>query len=280
MQPLLCVYLLEKFCLKKEIFFKLHYLFRYILIIHLVCIFGALAIALSLLIRVDFNNILIFKGIFDRWVSNVTGIIIISPVLILLEVPDYYSWKKERIIEMILFLLLTGMFYVFFILGINPIFESVNLAYIIIPFIIWAVIRFSPRFAVIQIFIIYIFTIIGLVVGNSPFFENNLYDSLIMTQLFLFVISITNLCLIAMVTQRKIALIQLKSYSDNLEDRVEEALSEIKVLSGFLPICSLCKKIRDEDGTWHQMETYIDDHSEAKFSHSYCPECAKDILNE
>ena len=280
MQPLLCVYLLEKFCSKKEIFFKLHYLFRYILIVHLVCIIGALAIALSLFIRVDFNNILIFQGIFDWWVSNVAGIIIISPVLILLEVPDYYSWKKERIIEMILFLLLTGMFYVFFILGINPIFESVNLAYIIIPFIIWAVIRFSPRFAVIQIFIIYIFTITGLVVGNSPFFENNLYDSLIMTQLFLFVISITNLYLIAMVTQRKIALIQLKSYSDNLEDRVEEALSEIKVLSGFLPICSLCKKIRDEDGTWHQIETYIDNHSEAKFSHSYCPECAKDILNE
>ena len=113
MQPLLCVYLLEKFCSKKEIFFKLHYLFRYILIVHLVCIIGALAIALSLFIRVDFNNALIFYGFFDWWLSNVTGIIIISPVLILLEVQDYYSWKKERILEMILFLFLTGFFYVF-----------------------------------------------------------------------------------------------------------------------------------------------------------------------
>ena len=280
MQPLLCVYLLEKFCSKKEMFFNLHYLFRYILIVHLVCIIGALVIALSLFIKVDINDVLIFQGIFDWWVSNVTGIIIISPVLILLEVPDYYSWKKERIIEMVIFLLLTGTFYVFFLLGLYPIFESANLAYIIIPFIIWSVIRFSPRFAVIQIFIVYIFAIIGLVVGNSPFYENNLYDSLIMTQLFLFVISITNLYLIATVTQRKIALFQLKSYSDNLENRVKDALSEIKILSGFLPICSLCRKIRDDDGTWHPMNTFIDDHSEAKFSHSYCPKCAKDILNE
>ncbi len=280
MQPLLCVYILEKFCSKKELFFKLHYLFRYILIVHLVCIFGALAIALSLYIRVDFNYLFIFHEIFNWWLSNVTGIIIISPVLILIEVPNYYSWKKGRIVEMIVFLLLTVSFYVFFLLGIYSIFESINLAYITIPFIIWAVIRFSPRFAVIQVFIIYLFAITGLVIGDSPFFENNLYDSLIMTQFFLFVISITNLYLIATVTQRKIALIQLKSYSDNLEERVKKALSEIKVLSGFLPICSLCKKIRDEDGTWHQMESYIDNHSEAKFSHSYCPECAKEILNE
>ncbi len=47
-----------------------------------------------------------------------------------------------------------------------------------------------------------------------------------------------------------------------------------KTLSGIMPICSNCKQIRDAQGAWHQIETYIRDHSAAKFSHSICPDCA------
>lgn len=60
----------------------------------------------------------------------------------------------------------------------------------------------------------------------------------------------------------------------------ERALDEIKVLRGFLPICSSCKKIRDDDGYWRQVELYIGDHSEAQFSHSVCPECAVKLYPE
>lgn len=56
---------------------------------------------------------------------------------------------------------------------------------------------------------------------------------------------------------------------------LQKALAEIKTLSGLLPICSSCKKIRDDKGYWNQLETYISKHSEAMFSHSICPECAK-----
>ena len=62
--------------------------------------------------------------------------------------------------------------------------------------------------------------------------------------------------------------------------RLEKALSEIKILSGFLPICSSCKKIRDEKDNWNQMEMYIRDHSEAEFTHSLCPECFKIQMEE
>lgn len=57
----------------------------------------------------------------------------------------------------------------------------------------------------------------------------------------------------------------------------EKALEEIKTLKGFLPICASCKKIRDDQGYWNQIESYIRDHSEAEFSHSICPECAKTL---
>ena len=56
---------------------------------------------------------------------------------------------------------------------------------------------------------------------------------------------------------------------------LKEALSKVKILSGFLPICSSCKKIRDDKGYWNQIETYIGNHSEAEFTHGICPKCAK-----
>ena len=58
---------------------------------------------------------------------------------------------------------------------------------------------------------------------------------------------------------------------------IESAFSEIKVLRGYLPICSSCKKIRDDKGYWNQIEVYIRDHSEAEFSHGICPECKEKL---
>lgn len=52
-------------------------------------------------------------------------------------------------------------------------------------------------------------------------------------------------------------------------------MTKIKQLSGLLPICMHCKKIRDDKGYWNQIETYIRDHSQAEFSHSICRECAE-----
>ncbi|MFZ5570746.1 MAG: response regulator [Thermodesulfobacteriota bacterium] len=54
---------------------------------------------------------------------------------------------------------------------------------------------------------------------------------------------------------------------------LEKALDEIKTLKGLIPICSNCKKIRDDKGFWNHFETYISEHTEAAFSHGICPEC-------
>ena len=63
-------------------------------------------------------------------------------------------------------------------------------------------------------------------------------------------------------------------------EELEESSNEIKVLSGLLPICASCKKIRDDKGYWNQIEKYIKEHSEAEFSHGICPECAKKLYPE
>lgn len=56
---------------------------------------------------------------------------------------------------------------------------------------------------------------------------------------------------------------------------LQNALGKIKTLRGLLPICSFCKKIRDDQGYWKQIEVYMKEHSDANFSHSICPKCAK-----
>jgi len=70
-----------------------------------------------------------------------------------------------------------------------------------------------------------------------------------------------------------------ESWAEEQRERLildlQEALAKVKTLSGLLPICSYCKKIRDDKGYWNQIESYIRDHSEAEFGHSICRECAK-----
>ena len=72
--------------------------------------------------------------------------------------------------------------------------------------------------------------------------------------------------------------LKIRKLQQDLEEknrRLEKAMNEIKKLEGIIPICSICKKIRDDKGYWSQLEAYFEEHSEAKFSHSLCQECAK-----
>lgn len=80
---------------------------------------------------------------------------------------------------------------------------------------------------------------------------------------------------------------ELAKYQENLEElvrertgKLENALAEIKTLKGILPICMHCKKIRDDEGYWNQIESYIHARSEAEFSHSICPGCMEEHYPE
>jgi len=62
--------------------------------------------------------------------------------------------------------------------------------------------------------------------------------------------------------------------------QLQEALDNIKTLRGLIPICANCKKIRDDEGFWNQVEVYVRDHTEADFSHGICPDCARELYPE
>ncbi len=71
------------------------------------------------------------------------------------------------------------------------------------------------------------------------------------------------------VTERK----RMEEERTQLIEHLNQMLSKVKTLSGLLPICASCKKIRDDQGYWQQLETFVKEHSGAEFSHSICPEC-------
>jgi len=73
------------------------------------------------------------------------------------------------------------------------------------------------------------------------------------------------------VTERK----RMEEERERLIVELKEALLKVRTLAGLLPICSSCKRIRDDEGRWQPLEDYIREHSEAEFTHTICPECAK-----
>ncbi len=74
-----------------------------------------------------------------------------------------------------------------------------------------------------------------------------------------------------------LALVSALETLDKKNRELERALGEVKVLEGLLPICASCKSIQDDQGNWKQIECYIRDRSDAKFTHTLCPSCAKKL---
>ena len=100
-------------------------------------------------------------------------------------------------------------------------------------------------------------------------------------QVLLIIISLGSLAAIVLVLhhydRRRTSDMQLiRETNENLQ----KALDEVKNLQGIIPICGYCKKIRDEEGLWNQLEVYVHNHSDAKFSHGICPECMKKFREE
>ena len=78
------------------------------------------------------------------------------------------------------------------------------------------------------------------------------------------------------ITRRK----ELEKERERLIADLQSSLEKVKLLSGLIPICAACKKIRTDDGFWKDVEIYVRDHSEADFSHSICPDCIKKLYPE
>jgi len=75
-----------------------------------------------------------------------------------------------------------------------------------------------------------------------------------------------------------VQVVQLQAELALRVSELEDALGRVNQLQGLLPICSYCKKIRDDHNYWHQVERYIGSHSDVRFSHGICPECLSNVM--
>jgi len=71
----------------------------------------------------------------------------------------------------------------------------------------------------------------------------------------------------------------IAAHAGRLQSQLQQALNEVRTLRGVIPVCCACKRIMNDKGHWDQMETYISHHTEAQFSHDYCPECASKVMD-
>ncbi len=78
------------------------------------------------------------------------------------------------------------------------------------------------------------------------------------------------------ITERK----HREAERERLLNDIQDALGKVKTLSGLLPICASCKKVRDDNGYWNQIEVYVSEHSSADFTHGICPDCSKDLYGD
>jgi len=112
-------------------------------------------------------------------------------------------------------------------------------------------------------------------IKNRPpdFFDFIIRNKTYVMTLGLIFLSVTVLTLVISI----IIVMRINSQRKRIVSELAKALLEVKTLSGLFPICSSCKKIRDDSGYWSQIEQYLEAHSDAEFTHSLCPDCAKKL---
>ena len=126
--------------------------------------------------------------------------------------------------------------------------------------------------------------LVAVMVGQLAYFAGLLNDGLVASgvYVFIYVSEYTyQVVVLAMAYALLSTFVDLHMAAERakstLEERVEEALADIKTLRGLIPICASCKRIRDDQGFWSQLEVYISEHSGATFSHCICPECIRQL---
>ncbi len=152
---------------------------------------------------------------------------------------------------------------------------------VLMPFVVYAATKFRMAVAtgVVTIAAVIVVTLTAL--GRNPFGHRTVSGAVVHAQEFLSVMGIVSVGLVAGMNQLRRARDQVERANAALEMRVlertqelEHALAQVRALSGLLPICAWCKKLRDDDNYWLSLEDYISQETDATLTHGICPQCA------
>lgn len=211
------------------------------------------------------------------WLGDATADLIVAPLLILWFTSDPVSWNKKRLLEagaLVLFVIAMGG--VVFDGWFPSSFKNYSLEFLCIPGLIWAALRFRQREVVAAVFLLSAIAIRGTLAGLGPFVGRTQNESMLLLQAFMGVTAVMTMTVAAVVSERR----RTELHRETLILELQQALNKVKTLKGLLPMCAVCKKIRDNQGDWNNLENYVRKHSEADFTHGICPECAHALYPE
>lgn len=204
------------------------------------------------------------------WLGDVAGDLIVAPFLILWCVNRRLQWSRAQLAEAAL---LCAVLILVTLVVFGGVFPSpvgkYPLEYLCIPGLVWAAYRFGPRETATASIILAGLAIWGTLRGFGPFAVSVSNESLLLLQAFMGVTSVSALTFAAVVSKKR----RIERSRERLLRELEDALIQIKTLRGLIPICSSCKKVRNDEGYWEHVESYIQHHSLAQFSHGVCPDC-------
>lgn len=270
LQPLLGAFLMHRWIGRGSLLDGARSVFQFIGITLLVCLVAS-TVGVTTLMVTGFAPW--SKYAFDWWtwwVGDTIGVLIVTPLVLSWSKPPGFNWDLRRLGEAAFVLaLLLGVTLVVFAGRTSWGLVASTLAYLTVPLLVWATFRFGQCGATAGLLLVSKVAVWGTAHGHGPFVQQTLHESLLLLQIFVGVLAVTTLALAGVLVERRRA----EQEKVGAIQQLEHALHEIKTLRGLIPICAWCKKIRNDTGSWEQLEAYLRDHTEARFSHGICPEC-------
>lgn len=232
-----------------------------------------------------------FPGVFSTWwMGDAMGVIILGAFLL-----SWSSMASRRLCLMDMVRCVATSAVVAFVTvvffheelagGLSPL----PMTFVLFPFLAWAAFRFGPPGATLATLATVIVAVRGTLEGEGPFALGGVQQSLYLLWAFMATTSLTTLLLAALVDERSAAMealhetrekLRLEEEKAHLAAQLREAEADIQALEGLIPICSYCKKIRDDTGYWDRVESFLKARTKADFTHGICPECYDRVVAE
>jgi integral membrane sensor domain MASE1 len=206
------------------------------------------------------------------WLGEAIGLIGAAPlVAAALGAPPgtFRSLRSWRALEMVLAMTLGTVVAVAIFSGwLHPL---LRVPAYTLPFLLWPIFRFGPGGGAAALFMLTCIAAWYASHGRLPFVVLGESNLVIRMQGAIIVANASLLLLASVIADRK----RVADERDALLAERQAALAEIKALRGFIPICAWCRKVRDDEGFWQELENYIDANTDATFSHGICPSCTE-----
>jgi signal transduction histidine kinase len=201
--------------------------FRFLFVTMLMCFVGASMAMFALYL----NNVTLPENLlktgFSWWVGNLVGILLFTPFVLAISQRHFFKLSPEKILEICIFLILiTGIFGLLQVDYLRPTLERA-LPFLVLPFLLWLAFRFNLMIAISAVLITSLFAIYVTITGRGPFVLAGSYDSMLLLQIFISVISISTIILSATVKERAEAQLKLKEFNLNLETMVQERTKKL-----------------------------------------------------